>query len=365
MKEINNDKLIDELISVIIPVYNVEIYFSRCLESIIGQTYKKIEIILIDDGSTDNSGKICDKYALNDKRIKVIHASNKGPAATRNIGIENSKGTFIFFLDADDFIENNALNLLIENYRRTKADIIIGDFRKINDNNSNPDSGHGRILLESKLLTKKDIIDYIRCYLKKPNSFQLFAYSWGRLFKSSIIKDNNMHFDESLRTFEDVAFNFDYLNHVEKVSFLKETIYNHLVFNNYISTAMAIGNHPERLFGYRQALIRIKSFLKNCGSDINIEKEVGHADIFLSIIQLVRICGQINSNNKKKIYKFIRQIINDPSFRNNLKFYSPSKGESKIIPILMKLRFVRLIIWMCKYKAFKRYKKLKKENIIK
>ncbi|MBU2540190.1 glycosyltransferase family 2 protein [Patescibacteria group bacterium] len=364
MEETNNDKLIDDLISVIIPVYNVERYLDRCLGSIIGQTYKKIEIILIDDGSTDNSGKICDEYVLNDKRIKVIHTENNGPAAARNIGIENSKGSFIFFLDSDDFIENNAISLLIENYRRIKADIIIGDFRKINDNN-NPDSGHGRILLESKLLTKKDIIDYVRCYLKKPNSFQLFAYSWGRLFKSSIIKNNDIHFDNNLRTFEDVAFNFDYLNHIEKASFLKETIYNHLVFNNYTSAAMAIGNHPEILFGYRQALIRIKSFLKDCGFGINIEKEVGHADIFLAIIQLVRICGQINSSNKKKTYEFICQIINDSNFRDNLRFYSPSKGESKIIPVLMKLKLVRLIIWMCQYKAFKRYKKLKKEDIIK
>jgi len=363
MEETTNNKLIDGLISVIVPVYNAERYLDRCLESIIGQTYKKIEIILVNDGSIDNSGKICDKYALTDNRVKVISQKNKGPAAARNMGIENSKGEFIFFLDSDDFIENNAISLLIENYRWTKADIIIGDFKKINDNNS--DSRHGRILLSSKLLTKQDIIDYIRCYLKKPNSFQLFAYSWGRLFKSSIIKDNNIYFDDNLRTFEDVVFNFDYLNYTERISFLKETIYNHLVFNNYISTAMAIGNNPERLFGYRQALIKIKSFLKNCGSNVNIEKEVGHADIFLAIIQLVRICGQINSSNKKKIYEFIREIINDSNFRDNLRFYSPSRGDSRILPILMKLKLIRLVIWMCKYKAFKRYEKFKKENVIK
>lgn len=363
MKETTNNKLIDGLISIIVPIYNAERYLGHCFESIIGQTYKNIEIILIDDGSTDNSGKICDEYRLNDGRIKVIHTRNSGPAAARNRGIENSKGSFIFFLDSDDFIENNAISLLMENYRLTKADMIIGDFNKINDNNYN--SGHGRIILDNKLLTKQDIIDYIRSYLKRPNSFQLFAYSWGRLFKSSIIRDNNIYFDDNLRTFEDVAFNFDYLNYTKTISFFKKTIYNHLVSNNYASAAMAIGDNPERLFGYRQALIKIKSFLKNCVSDTDIEKEAGHADIFLAIIQLVRICGQINNSNKKKIYGFIRGIINDPSFRNNLRFYSPFKGDSKILPVLIKLKLIRSIIWVCRYKAFKRYKKFKKENIIK
>ena len=134
MKETTNNKLIDGLISIIVPVYNAERYLGHCLESIIGQTYKKIEIILLDDGSTDNSGKICDEYALKDNRVKVFHTENKGPSAARNKGIENSNGEFIFFVDADDFIKSNALDLLIGNYHQTKADIIIGDFKRVKNN---------------------------------------------------------------------------------------------------------------------------------------------------------------------------------------------------------------------------------------
>ena len=157
MKEFtNNNDLITGLVSVIVPVYNCERYLRRCIESIINQSYKNIEIILIDDGSTDNSGEICNAYALSDNRIRVIHTENSGPSAARNIGIKNSKGEFIFFVDADDFIKNNAINLLVEHYHRTKADIIIGDFNKINNNNF--EFGHNRVFSSSKLLMKQDII---------------------------------------------------------------------------------------------------------------------------------------------------------------------------------------------------------------
>ncbi len=356
MKEAENtDVFVVGLVSVIVPVYNSEKYIRRCIESIINQSYKNIEIILINDGSTDNSGQICDTYALNDNKIRVIHTKNNGPAAARNIGIKNSKGSFIFFIDADDFIENNALNLLIENYHQHKADIIVGDFNKIkNDNSVSEDNS---VFSSSKLLTKKDIVDYARCYLKKPNRFLLFAHSWGRLFKSSIIKNKNILFDTDLRTFEDVAFNFDYLKYTNEIFFLKEAIYNHLIHDNYTSATMMIYDNPKNLFGYKQALAKISSFLINCNSDADIKKEVGHAYVYLTIIQLVRACGQINNSNKIKIYELIHEIVNDANVRGNLQFYSPSKGDSRILCILMKLKLVYPIILVCKYKARIRYRK--------
>lgn len=346
------------LVSIIVPVYNSKQYLRRCLESIINQSYKNIEIILIDDGSTDNSGKICDEYALKNKKIKVIHIRNKGPSVARNNGIKISRGEFIFFLDSDDFIGNNAISILMENYHQHKADIIIGNFKKIR--NGIIEQRADILLPDNKFLNKQEILDYSRLYLKTPNKYLLFAFSWGKLFKSSIIKDNHILFNNDLHTFEDVAFNFDYLNHIDGVYFLREPIYNHTVYDNYSSATMTASGNPMRLFGYKQALFNnISCYLRNKISAVDIKKEVGHADIFLTIIQLVRICGQINNSNKKKIYKFICKIINDSNLRDNLRFYSPSNGESKILPFLMKLKLIWLIIWVCKYKAYKRYKKLK------
>lgn len=341
------------LISIITPVFNSEKYLQRCIESIISQSYKKTETILVNDGSLDNSGKICNKYTRVDKKIKVINIKNSGPAAARNVGLKRAKGEFIFFLDADDYLEKNALETLIYYSNKHKAEMIVGDFNNVRDDLV---IKRRDVLLKSKLLNKQDLVKYTRLYLKKPNKYLLFAYSWNRLFKSSIIKNRKIYFNPKLYTFEDVAFNFNYLKYTNAVFFLKKTIYNHNVNANYLSATMNLGCHPKKLLGYRQAFFNINVFLKNQISDAEIKKEIGHADISLTIIQLVRICGQINKDNKKKIFQFIRGIVNDVNFRDNLKDYSPRKGDSKVLPLLIKLKFLLPIIWICKYKAYKRYK---------
>ena len=113
----------NELISVIVPVYNVEKYLEQCIESIINQTYKNLEIILIDDGSTDNSGKICEKYAKRDQRIKVVHQKNSGVSSARNTGIDFSTGKFINFIDSDDYIEKDMIEYLYNMIQTERADI--------------------------------------------------------------------------------------------------------------------------------------------------------------------------------------------------------------------------------------------------
>ena len=113
------------LISVIIPVYNVEKYLNKCIDSILAQTYKNIEIIIIDDGSTDNCGKICDEYALSDNRIKVIHKSNSGVSAARNDGIEISSGDYIVFVDSDDYVTVDYVECLYNGLLENDADMAV------------------------------------------------------------------------------------------------------------------------------------------------------------------------------------------------------------------------------------------------
>lgn len=114
----------NSLISIIVPIYNVELYLRKCINSIRNQTYKNIEIILVDDGSPDNCGKICDEYKQKDNRIKVIHKKNGGLSEARNYGIEISTGDYILFVDSDDYIANNMCQILLEKAQRYKADIV-------------------------------------------------------------------------------------------------------------------------------------------------------------------------------------------------------------------------------------------------
>lgn len=114
----------EELISVIVPVYKVEKYINQCIDSIINQTYTNLEIILVDDGSPDNCGIICDKYAKKDRRIKVIHKENAGVSSARNVGLDNSNGEFITFVDADDYVSNIYCEELLKTLKEKEVDCI-------------------------------------------------------------------------------------------------------------------------------------------------------------------------------------------------------------------------------------------------
>ena len=248
------------LVSVIIPVYNGAEYLPRCIESVASQSYKNLEMILIDDGSTDNSLKICQDYSAKDPRIKTICSKNKGPASARNLGLNISRGEFISFVDADDTIDKDALTILIRGYNKNPAEIVIGDFRKIKK--GIVEERRDIIFPGNKLLNKHDLVDYSISYLKKPNKNLLFAVSWARLFKSSVIRENEISFNPELHTFEDVDFNFKYLKHTDNAYFIKQVVYNHTVYDSYSSATMSIGNNPKKLFGYRQALVCIGNFLR-------------------------------------------------------------------------------------------------------
>jgi len=343
------------MISIIIPVYNSEEYLYKCVESVINQSYSDTEIILVNDGSTDSSGKICESYAFKDDRFKVIHKENMGPASARNDGIKISEGKFIFFIDSDDFLEKNALQTLVEKYEKYNPDLVIADFNKVGETISS--SGNDRVFSDNKLLKKQDIINYVSSYLSAPNKFPLLTQSWGRLFKASIIKNNNIFFNSDLRTFEDVAFNFDYMKHVDEIFYIKKPLYNFSIHTNCLSATMNMLDNPSFLFGYQEALLSVKQFLESYCPDICFKKELGKAYVCYTIIQLIRLCMQVDDSNEKQIYKFICELVRNTKLKDGLKFYSPSENDSKIIPVLIRLKFVWLIMLICKYRSKKRYGK--------
>lgn len=124
------------LVTIVLPIYNVEKYLKKCIDSVLSQTYKNIEIILVDDGSTDNSSQICDEYKLIDKRIKVIHKENGGLSSARNVGIDNSNGEFVALIDSDDFISNNFISELLNLLIQYDADIAECDIEKVEEKDS-------------------------------------------------------------------------------------------------------------------------------------------------------------------------------------------------------------------------------------
>ena len=190
-------------ISVVVPVYNAEHVLERCINSVLQQTYTYYEIIVVDDGSTDSSGRICDQLKVSSAKISVIHQENKGVSAARNAGIDKSDGDFLFFLDSDDELYPDTFRQYIGLAEKHGAEIVIGSIDFISEEKNK------KIGFSREEICRNDIWEKI-C-----NDSQLFGYSWGKLFRRSVI--GNTKFNQKMISQEDLDFNLDVYNKCSKI----------------------------------------------------------------------------------------------------------------------------------------------------
>lgn len=200
-------------ISVIIPVYNVENYLKRCLDSIIGQTLKDIEIICINDGSTDSSLQILQEYAKNDSRIKIINQENKGLSVTRNNGIEIAQGEFIGFVDSDDYISDNFFEELYKSAIKNNADIAVSGIKRVSSR-YNVD-----MLVFKTEKTAENFKDKI-VLCNVPD----YCHVWNKIYKAPLLKDTQIRFVPD-RLYEDIPFTPQILFAAKKIVTVPETYY--------------------------------------------------------------------------------------------------------------------------------------------
>jgi glycosyltransferase involved in cell wall biosynthesis len=222
-------------ISVIVPIYNVEKYLAQCLEHIINQTFEDIEIICIDDGSTDNSPKILDEFAKKDERIKIISQKNRGLGATRNRGIEVAKGDYIYFMDGDDYLELTALEELYEISKKHCLDFAIFKINNFEDETGEP------IIDEyySMPYLKRRVGDNVFNYADVADiALKLAVNTYGNFFKREFVLD--LRFPEGL-LFEDNVFFAKSLFKAERVYFHDRFLYNRRVRKDSLSNAFSIG----------------------------------------------------------------------------------------------------------------------------
>lgn len=340
-----------DLVSIIVPVFNAAGHLAVCLNSVLSQRYDHFEAWLIDDGSTDGSPDICDEYARRDSRIEVIHQVNSGVSAARNTGIQNARGSFVIFLDADDFLNPDSLTRLVETQKITQADLVIGNATLISSNGQRP----GCRLAEDKLLDMQDIAYYLREYLRMPQQHDALFTCWGKLFVASIIREKQLWFNTDISCFEDVVFIFHYMRNIRSVAYLKDPLYNYLFKDS--SFAFNISGHPRKIFGFFKSLPLMGEFLKGKISESEISHLLGNAYVTLAIIKMVHICRKFNQTTADDIYASVKEAVNTPLLRQGLPFYNPGRNGSRILPVLMKFKFIRLIIIVCRYKAYKRFGK--------
>lgn len=205
------------LITIIVPVYKVERYISQCIESVLSQTFTDFELLLLDDGSPDSSGKICDLYAAIDKRVKVFHKKNTGVSDTRNFGLKKAMGDYVTFVDSDDWIDNDYLSSMIEGISKD-ADLVVSGF-----------------VLEKNGVQSNYKVDNMDFLMTDAYSFhtimekRLLYGPWAKLFKRKIVSDNGIYFPLGICYGEDRLFNSSYLYHVQRVIAVDRTAYHYRI----------------------------------------------------------------------------------------------------------------------------------------
>lgn len=310
-------------ISIIIPVYNTEKYLGQCLESLVNQTYRDIEIIIINDGSTDNSGMLCRKYKNKDNRIKYFEIQNKGVAFARNFGIKKSSGQYIMFIDSDDFIEKNTLEI-IDKYLKDKDLIIYGYDRSYKNRKINQIENSRDI----NLLNLKEVIF---------SNDNIGGYLWNKIFKSNIIKDNYIRFDEDICYCEDLMFVSQYIKYVKNIFYIKEIKYHYRMrkssttFNFFSEKNLTILDACEKMIELNNDDLYVKRLLqfKYLNSYYSFDKRI--------------------LKNKKINYEIIKD---EKLILKDLKI-----NESKYLKYILNKRFRRLymLLQKLKYSIFKLY----------
>lgn len=221
------------LVSIIVPIYNIEKYIGKCVDSICKQTYKNIEVILVDDGSVDNSGKICDEYAVADSRIIVLHKENGGLSQARNSGIDIAAGKYIMFVDGDDWIDSVTVEKAVAASEEKDADLTMWNYYREYLKKSIPRIIFGsveRTFSEADIkVLRRRIIGPIGDELKNPSELYTFSTAWGKLYKKEIIDNHSLAFvDHSLiGSSEDILFNIQFFAFAKKAVYLNDVFYHY------------------------------------------------------------------------------------------------------------------------------------------
>ncbi|MGM9777450.1 MAG: glycosyltransferase family 2 protein [Prevotella sp.] len=320
------------LVSIIVPVYKAEKYIHQCVDSLLAQTYTNIEVILVDDGSPDNCGAICDEYAAKDSRVKLFHQQNGGVSAARNTGLANAFGEWITFVDADDKVTDD----YIEKLMSKDGDWVIGGYRDTNHNSCH--------LNEDNYIGKERLIQFFKEHLQNLYTNNI----GGKLYRSSIICKNGIKFNTKVRFSEDFLFNLEFLSHCNSVALSKDSNYiitpNPCVEEKYKLTLQELSYILE------QITERTKALSGKWGTSLNCKKSIR---VNIAMYPMRKVF--IDSSDYEELYSQYVVEKEDSSFYD--RFYS----DNICSPVIRGIRLAKMHIKTGHFiRAIKTISKVKK-----
>lgn len=337
----------DCLVTVVVPIYNVEKYLERSIESIVNQTYKNIEIILVDDGSPDNCPEICDLWAEKDNRITVIHKKNAGLGMARNTGIENANGKYIFFFDSDDCVDTSIIEKCVASAEKYNSDAVIYGRYEVYDD--------GRVVAK-KLNSPKEIFksqDVVNDILPA-----MFTYNMGfgvsacsKMFSLDTIRKHSLHFiSEREIISEDAYFALEFFSRASAVSIVNECLYFYYRRDNSLSRVFRIDRD-------KQNDVFLEKTLRYATKNGLPRKVLAHltARYHMYVISSIKQLLSSDLSEKSKKAK-LKEIFNSSVLRSSLStdVLSVHKGSLRVFFTLLRLR----CYWVCRVLLYIKMKKL-------
>ena len=308
----------EDLISIVIPVYKVEKYLEKCIESVLKQTYTNLQIILVDDGSPDNCGKICDEYAKRDSRIDVIHKVNGGLSEARNVGISKAKGRYIGFVDSDDYIKENMYEILLNLIKEYNADASICNLYDVIE-------GKEYIRNKNNGIQEYSRLDILKEVLLDKN---IQSYAWNKLYKKELFDEVKYPIGKK---YEDIGTTFYIFEKCNKIVVTSEPEYYYLKRSDSL-----VNNVTEStVFDYMELILQRYLYIND-----NIKELKQYNDYYLVRTLLtanndIKELKQIEEKTKQKyneLYNISKEILRT-NYSNLKKFFTEEQNE-KIIWII-------------------------------
>ena len=329
-------------ISIIVPVYNMEKYLQKSLASFTQQTFKDIEIVIVDDGSKDEGYKIYNRFAEQDSRVKIVRKENAGVSEARNTGIDNASGEFLMFADPDDWMDEKCCEKLYEEQVRTGADLILADVVVVK--NGKPETWN----IFAKPFTTHDR-QFIKQYQKTCIGYSYnpmpavkwktpgLGSPWNKLFKRDIIQEHHLRFDPYVKgIYDDNLFTLHYLMHAQSISYIQYPVYNYLLVTSSITRSYKANSLDisERIYK------RINDFIDETGDRAFFE-EAFYIYVIRRFVRLLDVyfCAGNNPKPTKERYKEIRDTLNSEPYATAFKSVKLNMllRNHKIIAILAKI----------------------------
>ena len=305
------------MISIIVPIYKVENFIRQCIDSIVAQTYKDLEIILVDDGSPDNCPKICDEYAKADKRVRVIHQPNGGLINARKSGLKAASGDYVCFVDGDDWIEPDMYEHIAESIESNTPDCIITQFyysytdKEIKSSYALNKPYYNRNAIENEVFPSM-------LFTEPYYSFGIYPNCWTKVFKKVILEKHLMDVNERIRLGEDIAFTFPCLMECQSISFIDKALYHYRIN----SESMTKKYDPKLcdIFYLPYETLMIKSEYLN----VDLSDQLPYYLLYLVNFLIRNETLVSHYNSQEQTVKVIERVINNNDIQNTLARVDPS-----------------------------------------